>query len=219
MKSFLLVFCGIFFTVININGQSKLEAFKKLTPPEKRWVLFHPFVASRAYKISEETKQLCDSLLTDTLLDGDANGGQIDAFRHAYWMARLTQEIGWRRAKSLGKAHEKGNYWQYKKNSKEDGAVPDKKSSEMDFLNNDIGVEIGLENKKISPDSLVKIIVSYILDGELWILYKDEAGNYLDCDGQIIPDSLLNKWNVPKCLVPSNKKRGTKTCSPQEIKD
>jgi len=44
------------------------------------------------------------------LLDGDASGGQVDAFRHAYWMARLHQEIGKRAAFSLGKSHEKENW-------------------------------------------------------------------------------------------------------------
>ena len=45
------------------------------------------------------------------LLDKDPSGGQVDAFRHAYWMARLNEEIGKNAAKSLGKAHEKENYW------------------------------------------------------------------------------------------------------------
>ncbi len=200
-------------------GQNKVEAFKTLTPPEKRWVITHLFVAGKAYKISKEAKHVADSLLNDTILDGDNNGGQVDAFRHAYWMARLTQEIGWRRAKSLGKAHERGNYWQYKKMKKEEGLVPDKKSSEMDFLNNDIGIEIGLENKSVSKDSLKSIIIGYIKNGELWILYKDENGRYLDCNGNVIPDSLLNAWETPKCLVPSNKKRGAESCSPQEISE
>ena len=213
---------NIFFLLIitfsyNNFGQSKFQAFKKLTPPEKRWVILHPFVAKKAYEISEEAKKVSLSLLNDTLLDGDNNGGQIDAFRHAYWMARLTQEIGRRRARSLGKAHEKGNFWQYKKKYKEEGTIPDKKSSEMDILNNDIGIDIGLENKNISKDSLKKLIIDFILDGGLWILYKDDKGNFLDCDGNIIPSTSLGKWETPKCLVPSNKKRGIKTYSPQEI--
>ncbi len=200
-------------------GQNKIKAFKTLTPPEKRWVLTHFLVAGKAYKISREAQWVADSLINDTILDGDNNGGQVDAFRHAYWMARLTQEIGWRRAKSLGKAHEKGNYWQYKKMKKEEGQVPDKQSSEMDFLNNDIGIEIGLENKAVSKDSLKSIVIDYIINGELWILYKDAKGRYIDCKGNVIPDSLLNDWETPKCLVPSNKKRGAQACSPQEISE
>ena len=39
----------------------------------------------------------------------------MDAFRHAYWMARLRQEIGKTAARSLGKAHEKENYQTFKK--------------------------------------------------------------------------------------------------------
>jgi hypothetical protein len=187
----------------------KFKTFRKLPPAEKIWVITHPFVAGKAYKISFEAKSAADSIAKDTtLLDGDGNGGQVDAFRHAYWMARLSSEIGWRRAKSLGDAHEKGNYWQYKKGIKEDGALPDKQSSDMDFLNNDIGRDIGMEYKDVSRDSLKKIIVKMILDGELWILWKNKKGKFLDCDGNIIPDSLLyHKWETPKCLVPSDTKR------------
>ncbi len=190
----------------NILAQNKWQSFKKLSSPEKRWVLFHPFVASKAYNISKEAKQLSDSLTKDTILDCDPNGGQVDAFRHAYWMARLTQEIGWHKAKSLGKAHEKGNYIQFLKGNKEDGGLPDKVASDMDFLNNDIGIGIGLDYKKVPPDSLKKIIISRILNGEMWIILKNKEGKYIDCDGNTIQDSLLiGKWNTPKCLAKSNK--------------
>ena len=45
-----------------------------------------------------------------TSIGDDNNGGALDAFKHAFWMARLTQGIGHRASLSLGKAHEKGNY-------------------------------------------------------------------------------------------------------------
>ena len=204
------LFLAQFLVLLSFVGYTqKFKTFKKLPPPEKIWVITHPFVAGKAYKISLEAKNVADSLTRDTtVLDGDGNGGQVDAFRHAYWMARLTSEIGWRRSRSLGNAHEKGNYWQYKKGILEDGALPDKESSDMDFLNNDIGRDVGLEYKNISKDSLQKVIIKMILDGELWILWKDKNGNFLDCEGNVIPDSLLHhKWETPKCLVPSNKKR------------
>ena len=205
-------FVLIFVTSTTLShSQNVWQSFKKLERPEKCWVIKHPFVARKAYKISTEAKSIADSLKNDTLLDGDANGGQVDAFRHVYWMARLTQEIGWRRARSLGNAHEKANYIQYIKGLKEDGAVPDKVSSDMDFLNNDIGIDVGQDNKKLSRDSLKNLIIQMILDGQMWVIKKDSLGRYLDCDGNAIPDSLLyHKWEVPKCLVKSdflNKKR------------
>jgi len=207
MKKF-IVFGLVLFSVFVSHAQ-KWKAFRKLPPVEKVWVITHPFVASKAYKISKEAKSMADSLIkNDTLLDHDGNGGQVDAFRHAYWMSRLSSTIGWRRAKSLGDAHERGNYWQYKKGLKEDGSLPDKPSSDMDFLNNDIGRDIGIEYKDVSKDSLKSVIIKKILDGELWVLWKNKKGQFLDCDGNIIPDSLLyHKWETPKCLVPSNKER------------
>ena len=73
-------------------------------------MLFHPFKATKALEISKEVNRISDSIKKTNLLDGDASGGQVDAFRHAYWMARLKQEIGESAARSLGKAHEKENY-------------------------------------------------------------------------------------------------------------
>ncbi len=203
-------FVAQFLILLSVAGYSqKFKTFNRLPPPEKWWVITHPIVAGKAFEISVEAENVADSLSKDTtLLDGDGNGGQVDAFRHAYWMARLSSEIGWRRAKSLGNAHEKGNFWQYKKGISEDGVLPDKESSDMDFLNNDVGRDVGLEYKNVSKDSLQKIIIKMILDGELWVLWKDKNGNFLDCDGNVISDSLLyHKWETPKCLVPSNKKR------------
>ena len=55
-------------------------------------------------------------------------------------MARLNQEIGKSAARSLGKAHEKDNYRQFKDQLLEDGVFPDKISSEMDLINNNVGL-------------------------------------------------------------------------------
>ena len=47
------------------------------------------------------------------------------------------------KAYRLGKAHEKGNYLDYKKHRLEEGSIPDKISSDMDLCNNLKGIEIG----------------------------------------------------------------------------
>ena len=83
--------------VINLNtlqGQSLGRKFSKLSSPEKCWVIFHPFKAKRAYRISIEAQRVSDSIQQTNLLDKDKNGGQVDAFRHASWMASLAQRIG-----------------------------------------------------------------------------------------------------------------------------
>ncbi len=195
------------FSIISIRGysQSAFKQFIKLTYPEKWWIMTHPFVAKKTYRISKYAKLSADSLINDTLLDSDPVGGQVDAFRHCFWMSMLTQEIGWRRAKKLGKAHEKGNYLDWKKHRNEEGILPDKVSSDMDFVNNDIGIQLGLDFPEISRDSLKFIIIQKIKNGELLIIKKDKFSNYIDCNGNIIDlKKYYGLWEIPKCLVPSN---------------
>ena len=196
----------LFFCFIpSVYGQSLFHEFSKLSRPEKWWVLTHPFVAKKTYKISQYAKLSADSLINDTILDGDAAGGQVDAFRHCFWMSMLTQEIGWRRAKKIGKAHEKGNYLDFKKHKTEDGITPDKISSDMDFINNDTGIQIGQDYPHISRDSLKSLIITKIKNGELFIILKDKNGHFLDCSGNIIDmRKYTDVWEIPKCLVPSN---------------
>jgi len=186
-------------------AQSNWQRFKQLLPAQKTWVILHPFKAKKAYIVSLEANKISDSIAKTHLLDGDISGGQVDAFRHAYWMARLNQEIGKSAAKSLGKAHEKDNYRQFKKQLLEEGVLPDKISSDMDLINNNIGLNYTQKGKPYPKDGLIYRIVNEILAGELRILKKDKEGNYVSCSGEILtPEELKNSWTNNKCLVPSN---------------
>ena len=204
----LLILAAFVFCIIPKPGfsqESRFKSFKSLSRPEKIWVIFHPFISKKAYHISKEATKMADNLANDRQLDGDKNGGQIDAFRHAFWMASLTQEICWRKARSLGNAHEKGNEIFFKRNKAEDGTIPDKVSCEMDLLNNDIGIKIGREKYDFETEQLVFFIKSEILNGNLWIIKKDRNGNFLNKDGEIIEiDKLKGKWENDKCLVRSD---------------
>ena len=173
---------------------------------EKTWVLFHPFKAKSAYRISLEAERVKDSISVVGIVGNDNNGGQLDAFKHSYWTARLTQGIGKGAARSLGKAHEKGNYQSFKKRRLEDGILPDKPSTEMDLYNNWIGISIGSVKGSASRSELVHLVIDAVRKGKLRILSKDCNGNFLDCgQKRIPPDSLKGKWNTKKCLVPSNR--------------
>ncbi|QTD36236.1 hypothetical protein JL193_08645 [Polaribacter batillariae] len=198
----------IFFAfVIATNAQSDLKSFFKLSGPIKTWVLFHPFKAKKSLRISMETNRVADSIRKTNLLDGDPAGGQVDAFRHAYWMARLRQELGKSSARSLGKAHERDNYITYKKMKLEDGVVPDEISSKMDLYNNEEGLKLITKNSKVSKKGLIFRIVNAIHQGKMKIIKKDKNGNFLTCDGKIIPkESLKGKWKNEKCLIFSNQK-------------
>lgn len=201
-KTFLLIV--IMFTVQSFS-QSSLKSFFKLSPPIKKWVIFHPFKAKKSLKISLEANRVSDSIIKSNLLDKDGSGGQVDAFRHAYWMARLTQELGKRAARSLGKAHEKENYLTYKKRKLEDGIVPDKISTEMDLFNNDEGIKLISKKSKVSQKGLVYRIINAIHQGKMKIIKKDKEGNFLTCDGEIISkESLKGKWENNKCLISSS---------------
>ncbi|HRS40336.1 MAG TPA: hypothetical protein P5292_14240, partial [Bacteroidia bacterium] len=71
---------------IRVDAQAG-AAWKRLSKAEKRWVIGHLFVAKRAYRISLEARDLATKLEQDARLDHDKDGGEVDAFRHAYWMA------------------------------------------------------------------------------------------------------------------------------------
>jgi len=199
----MVLFACFFVAFFTVSAQeSNLKKFGRLSGPEKCWVIFHPFVAKKALKISVKTREITAKIQQNKVLKGDGDGGQIDAFRHAFWMANLTQEIGERRARSLGEKHEKGNYKDYKKRRLEDGVIPDKISSEMDLFNNEIGIKIG--STKNSLD-IQKQVVEAVLKGDCKIIKKDAYENFLDCDGNYISvESLKGKWENKKCLVWSN---------------
>ncbi|TAH43912.1 MAG: hypothetical protein EYC69_01520 [Bacteroidetes bacterium] len=191
---------------VSLNArESRVKAFCNLSRPERCWVLSHPFVASKAWKLTKLTRKITLEISKDTLLDGDKNGGQVDAFRHTFWLALLSQNMHWRKAFKLSEAHEKGNYHSFKKGKEEDGIVPDSAFSVMDRYNNRLGIEIGLANKFVSRDTLIQLVVEAILNGDAKILSKNSVGEYLDCDGNIIaPKPRI--WNIPRCLISSDKR-------------
>lgn len=195
------------FLLVSIKSfsQSDFKRFFQQSRPIKTWIIFHPFKAKKSYKISLEANRISDSIAKTNLLDKDIAGGQVDAFRHAYWMMRLKQEVGGRAACSLGKAHERENYLTFKKNKKEDGVVPDKISSEMDLINNEIGLQLISKKSSLSKKAIINRIVNGIKKGRFKIIKKDGRGNFLDSSGKILnKKDLTGKWENAKCLVKSN---------------
>ena len=203
---FFILFFSLFSSVYYSNAQVVWKSFWQLSCPEKYWVVIHPFVANKVSILTKEAIVTGHEMKQDTLFDGDESGGQVDAFRHSYWMALLSQKISQKKARSLGKAHEKGNYRKYKKRkADEEFIIPDSISGVMDLFNNNIGIMIGFQNQKLSCDSLKIVIKTAVLEGKMKIISKNLKGFFLDCNGNVIEQkSLLNSWNNPKCLIPSN---------------
>jgi hypothetical protein len=185
--------------------ETNIKKFINLHCPEKIWVICHPFVVSKTLKITNKALQLTQEITKDPDLDGDISGGQVDAFRHGIWMALLTRNIGYKKAISLGKAHEKANKIDYKKSKLEEGALPDSASCEMDLRNNRIGAKIGTKFSVIDENELINIIKVAIINGQFWKIKKDNKRNFLDCNGNLLNmEEYHRKWINNKCIVNSN---------------
>lgn len=186
--------------------RSVIHSFRKLSCPEKWWVVTHPFIAKKAFHITMEARQKSDSLVNTYLLDKDPLGGQVDAFRHAYWMARLAQSMKWKKALSLGRAHEKANKISFrKKEADEEGLLPDSVSSAMDLFNNEVGVAIGCNFKSYTKEEIYQTVIQSIRSGKLKVIFKDGNGNELNCDGNVLDkNNYTGIWGIPKCLVNSD---------------
>lgn len=201
-QAFKIMLLLVVFSNVLVGQNSSVGQFKKLSCPEKRWVFFHPFVAKKALKVSLEARRITAELKQQNVLKGTGNSDQLDAFRHTYWMARLAQEIHWRKAKRLGKAHEKGNYRQFKKGKLEDDVLPDKISTEMDFFNNQVGIDLGKLNR---GQEIKNEVIKLIKEGKCKIIKTDANGNFLDEQNNIIPaEELKGKWENRKVLVNSD---------------
>lgn len=186
---------------INIYAQQ----VKNIHISEVMWVIKHPFIAHRAYKITDTARKYANDAISDPSLDGDYNGGMVDAFRHTLWMTLLVQKISPKAALELGKAHEKGNYRDFKKKVVEEGKLPDSVSCEMDMRNNIVGIEIGQEYMGMDTETLIQVVKVAVREGRCWKIKKDSGGNFLDIDGNIIPDEEWEgKWINKKVIVPSD---------------
>jgi len=205
MKKSVIVFCICFCSVNTFSQSGNYQKFKTLSSPKKWWVLLHPFKAKKTLVISKEVVKIADSIKNTNTLDGDASGGQVDAFRHAFWMASLRLKIGKPASRAIGKAHEKENYQYFKENKLEDGIIPDKASMEMDLYNNDIGLSLVKKREKISKKKLIKKVVLAIRKGRMKVIKKDKEKRFLTCSGRLITkESLRGNWINTKCLVNSD---------------
>ena len=145
------------------------------------------------------------SVKSSKLLDTIESGGTIDAFRHAYTMAYLSQYVKINKLRKLGKAHERGNEYFFYKNHQEFGERADSLACVMDLRNNELGFEIGKNNKNTSKEDLKTIIIEQIKAGNAWILKKNKENIYISCQNKpILIENYKNVWFLPKCLIKSN---------------
>lgn len=181
------------------------QDFLALPKAEKKWVLRHPIAASRIPPVKTTVEQVIGKKYKNNELDASYSDGQLDALRHALWMALTARRIGVKKARSLGIAHEKGNKENALKKIKEDGSLADHASTAMDLRNNEAGLRIAQENPGISVKKLIKTIEQQIMAGKLWIVKQDEKGFYLSWEGrQLKENDYKGNWQSPRCIVPSD---------------
>ncbi len=204
-KFYLLLLSFFFLPIFSFGQSTGLKLFFSLRWPEKWWVITHPCSVRSVYQISKETQQRKERWKIANLLDGDENGGQLDAMRHVYWMARLGQEIPIKAARKLGKAHERSNKIHFKKHKQQFFLANDEKSSEMDLLNNEVGLQLAMQHPDTSKDSLVIYVKQLILNGKAYVIKKNKRGDFLDASNNLIlKKDVIGKWENQKVLVPSN---------------
>lgn len=98
-----------------------------------------------------------------------SNDGHNDAFRHAYWNARLTTEFGESWTRQFATAHE--------------GSNPGASTREaMDLYNNEVGRRIATENPNASPRELADLVGRALRDGELVVLGR---GGHLEWSNRV----------------------------------
>jgi hypothetical protein len=85
------------------------------------------------------------------------HNGRGDAFRHAYWSALMTREIGFLNTKAITDSHEEGP-----------GIDPAER--EMDLHNNLQGMVIGIRNRGASDDQLAEHCEEALRAGKLRVL-------------------------------------------------
>ncbi len=202
-KYIIFIIALLTFNISSLHaGGSNLPKNKhkiSIKPREFFWAISHPFIAKKVLKLTKIAIKITDSLEKNKILS-DKSGGNLDAFKHSYWMALLSQNIKSKKAYRLGVIHEKINYHQYKRNC----YSQDSTASLMDLKNNEVGISYGEKYKEISKNELIEIIISAIRNGELYRLKKDKHGNYLDCDDNIIDIKKEKAWNKRKCIEKTN---------------
>lgn len=190
-------------TAAPLRSQSKWQRFRQLSRPERCWTLGHLWVAGRVARASDRAIAIADSMAP--MLDGDPIGGAQDAFKHGIWMALLVQDIPPSKARSLGEAHEKGNYHQFLHRKPEDGVMQDHAASQMDLLNNASGREIGQRMHGKPQALLITEVHDRVCAGQFTIIAKDTLGRSLRQDGTPIPDTQWQgNWENDRHLIPSH---------------
>ncbi len=112
---------------------STYEQYKNLTQEEKEYVKLHP---THIFFL-KESRELAFSE-TKRMFGIDGRNDKSDAFRHCYWSALLSRELGYINALKFTNAHESS-------------PLNDSLEKAMDLHNNSVGLKIGHNKLPSSP--------------------------------------------------------------------
>lgn len=203
LKSRKLFFLTCLLAIYTFNNQ--LNAQHHVGRYEYLWAIFHPVAAFKIKAQLPKVMEIYKEVKQQGVLDNYESGGKLDAFRHTYVMAYLARKVKPKKLLKLGMAHEKDNKIQFFKKQLEQGERPDSLACEMDLRNNKLGVKLGLACSDCSDDSLKQYVLKHINDGNAWYLKRNNLGQYVDCDGNVIDNEQFKSvWALPKCLILTN---------------
>ena len=169
--------------------------------------MLHPRAAKKVKKIIPVVRTDVRLKISEGKIDSLIHGGQADAYRHALWMALTAKHIGDKKARKVGQMHEEGNKTNFYKSIKEDDALQDSISCQMDLLNNDLGIAYGIGYKDKSDEEIKELVLTGVLAGEFFMLFRNKQNEFLDCEGNIVDNKNRitdKRWYLPYCLVPTN---------------
>ncbi|RME16411.1 MAG: hypothetical protein D6799_04950 [Bacteroidetes bacterium] len=157
----------ILILILNILTTSLLYSQHK-GKHQYRWAVFHPVAAIKVKHIYKKNLPIYQQVKQQKILDTLENGGKLDAFRHAFFMACFAQKIQTKKLIKLGIAHEKDDVYYFHKNKKAEYAdIPDSTSIQMDLYNNNIGIELGRKYRTLSHQQIKDTIIRFISENKL----------------------------------------------------
>jgi len=156
---------GVVYVTVDIR--ERLENFNRefndLSPPERRLLLWiPPYILLRFNQNATIARQ-------ETAARYDVRsrwGGEGDAFRHALWLALNTQVGGEDFARRWGDAYE----------HRADISSFLQADTFMDIHNNEVGIEIGRDNRRMNLAGIISLIRTQIRLGKLLVMKRKSEG-------------------------------------------
>lgn len=129
-----------------------VDIWNVLTDSEKKLCIRYPFDALKV-----NTARNIATTQTETKFGLNGLGDRSDAFRHGIWNAEMTVLIGKSKAELFATAHEDKDV-----TGNESDGYPKTAHRDMDLHNNEVGRNIGEENRDVSEDEMANIIYQEI---------------------------------------------------------